>query len=360
MNPLPAKAIAESRGELVVRARAPLRLGLAGGGTDVSPYCDVHGGAVLNAAISWYAYATVSPAPPGKLVLRATDLDEELVLDADPELPLVGSLALHRGVWRRLMRDFNHGRPLNVCLTTCADVPAGSGLGSSSTVVVAIIEAFKEYMALPLGEYDVARLAFEIEREDLGLKGGRQDQYAATFGGFNFMEFGADGHTIVNPLRIGPSCLAELEASLVLYFTGVSRESAAIIEDQSNLLREKRAHSIEAMHDLKREAFAMKERLLRGDIRGVADVLRRGWEAKKRTSNRISSPAIERVHDIALANGAYAGKVSGAGGGGFMMFLVDPARRPQVARAIAKEGRVMTCHFTKSGSSAWRAASNKG
>jgi D-glycero-alpha-D-manno-heptose-7-phosphate kinase len=257
------------------------------------------------------------------------------------------------------MRVFNQGRPISLTLTTHADVPAGSGMGSSSTLVVAMIEAFKDYLTLPLGEYEVARLAVEIERRDLGLKGGLQDQYAATFGGVNFMEFGADGHTIVNPLRIRPDILAELEASLVLYFTGVSRESAGIIEDQSNLLQENREDSIEAMHALKRDAIAMKERLLRGNIRGVADILGKSWLAKKRTSARVSNPLIERVHAVALEHGAYAGKVSGAGGGGFMMFLADAASKPHLIRALAKEeGRVMTCHFTKSGSAAWRVSSH--
>lgn len=339
----------------LVRARAPLRLGLAGGGTDVSPYCDVHGGAVLNAAISWYAYATISPAPEGKVIFRASDLNEEVILDADLSMPLDGKLALHRGVWSRMMRDYNGARPLSMTLTTAADVPAGSGLGSSSTIVVAMIEAFREYMSLPLGEYDVARLAFEIEREDLGLKGGKQDQYAATFGGFNFMEFTGSDHVIVNPLRVRDSITAELEAALVLYFTGVSRESAAIIEDQSNMIVDKKEDSIEAMHALKQDAIAMKERLLRGDVQGVANIMGRSWQTKKRTSTRISNDMIDRVYDLALENGAYAGKVSGAGGGGFMMFLADPTLRPNLLRVLAKEeGRVMTCHFTRSGSSAWR------
>lgn len=341
----------------IIRARAPLRLGLAGGGTDVSPYCDVHGGVVLNATISWYAYATISPAPPGKVIFRAADLEQEVELDADPDLPLEGPLMLHRGVYRRIVREFNHGRPLNLCLTTYSDVPAGSGLGSSSTVVVAMIEALKELLLLPLGEYEVARLAFDIERKDLQLKGGKQDQYAATFGGVNLMEFHDEERVIVNPLRIRASTLAEFEASLVLYFTGVSRDSATIIEEQSNLLRDKREDSIEAMHALKRDAVLMKEHLLRGDIYSVGQVLGRSWEMKKRTSALIANSVIEAAHRTAVENGAYAGKVSGAGGGGFMMFIVDAVQRPQVIRALSRgEGRVMTCHLTKQGATGWRVA----
>jgi len=341
----------------IVRARAPLRLGLAGGGTDVAPYCQIKGGAVLNAAISWYAYATLSPAPAGKVVFRATDLDQEVILDADPDMPLDGPLALHRGVWRRLVKQFNYNRPVSICITTCSDVPAGSGLGSSSTVVVAMVQAFREYLGLSLNEYDVARLAVAIERQDLSLKGGLQDQYAATFGGVNFIEFNPGSEALVNPLRVRPSILAELEASLVLYFTGVSRESAAIIEDQSKLLHEQNEDSIAAMDALKQDAFAMKDCLLRGDLRGVGSVLSRSWEAKKRTSSRISNPTIERAYETAMSSGAHAGKVSGAGGGGFMMFLVDPVLRSSVVRALGQEqGEIMTCHLTKQGAAAWRTA----
>ncbi len=339
----------------VTRARAPLRLGLAGGGTDVSPFCDVHGGVILNTTIAWYAYATISPAPPGKVIFRAIDLDIEIECDADLDIPMEEPLKLHRGIWRRIMRDYNGGRPMALTLSTASDVAAGSGLGSSSTLTVAIIEAFRDYLGIPLGEYDVARLAVDVERHELGFKGGLQDQYAATFGGVNFMEFGPETRVIVNPLRVRPATLAELEASLVLYFTGVSRESAAIIEDQSNLLKNNEKSSIEAMHEMKRDAHAMKERLLLGDIRGLAEVLKHSWEAKKRTSSRVSSGEIERAHEVAIESGAYAGKVSGAGGGGFMFFIVDPACRPKVVRALAREGgSVMTCHFTRSGASSWR------
>lgn len=343
----------------ITRSRAPLRLGLAGGGTDVSPFCDVHGGVVLNATVSWYAYATISPAPKGKVRFVASDLQIEEEFDCEHEVPLYEPLKLHRGIWRHMVDNFNGGRPLSLTLTTACDVAAGSGMGSSSTLTVAIIEAFRDYLALPLGEYDVAQLAVKIERHELGFKGGLQDQYAATFGGVNFMEFGPGQSVIVNPLRVRGSTLSELEASLVLYFTGVSRESAAIIEDQSNLIARHELGPIEAMHEMKRDALAMKERLLLGDIRGLANVLERSWEAKKRTSSRISSPWIEQIVDVAIGNGAYSGKVSGAGGGGFMMFIVDPAKRPKVVRALQKmDGQVMTCHFTNSGASSWRVSAN--
>jgi D-glycero-alpha-D-manno-heptose-7-phosphate kinase len=339
----------------ITRARAPLRLGLAGGGTDVSPYCDVHGGVILNASISWYAYATIAPAPAGKVLFRATDLDIEVELDAVMEIPLEEPLKLLRGIWLSIMRRFNGGRPMAMTITTNSDVAAGSGLGSSSTLTVAVIQALRDHLSLPLGEYDIAQLAVQIERHELGFKGGLQDQYAATFGGVNFMEFGPGEKVIVNPLRVNHSTLAELEASLILYFTGVSRESARIIDDQSKLLEQKRQGSLDAMHQLKRDACAMKECLLLGDLKGLAKVLGHSWEAKKRTSSHVSSEQIEYIHGLAIRHGAHAGKVSGAGGGGFMMFLADPAERPRVVRALqAEQGQVMTCHFTQSGASSWR------
>ncbi len=339
----------------VTRARAPLRLGLAGGGTDVSPYCESEGGIILNATIAWYAYATVAPAPAGKAVFIARDLGIEIELDASMDMPIEEPLKLHRGIWLSIMRRFNNGNPLPLTITTSCDVAAGSGLGSSSTLTVAIIEALREHMRLPLGEYDVAQLAVDIERRELGFKGGLQDQYAATFGGVNLMEFGPGDRVIVNPLRVRQSVLSELEASLVLYFTGVSRESAAIIEDQSKLLANSAEDSLLAMRALKDDALAMKERLLLGDIKGLAKVLERSWLAKKRTSARVSSDLIEHIHAIAMSHGAYAGKVSGAGGGGFMMFIVDPTERPTVIRALQQEqGQVMTCHFTQNGAMSWR------
>ncbi|WP_247883879.1 GHMP kinase [Azospirillum sp. B21] len=339
----------------MIRARAPLRLGLGGGGTDVSPYCDTFGGSVLNATISMYAYATVGPAPEGKVIFRAVDLGIEEELDASVDIPLEGKLQLHRGVYRRIMHEFNGGEALSLSIITASDVPAGSGLGSSSTMVVAMVEALKERLMLPLGEYEVARLAYWIERHDIGLKGGKQDQYAATFGGINFMEFFPEERVIVNPLRIRSAIMAELEASLILYFTGASRDSARIIEDQSNVIRDGKVGSLEAMHKLKHDAVRIKEHLLNGNIRGVGKVLGESWQAKKQTSNVISNSEIESVYDLAVSAGAYAGKVSGAGGGGFMMFISDATHRPSVLRALSRAGGyVVPCHFTTEGSIAWR------
>jgi D-glycero-alpha-D-manno-heptose-7-phosphate kinase len=313
------------------------------------------GGLVLNATVDKYAYAVIEPGADDRVRFVAADRQQIWEGEVLTSLTLDGLLDLHKGVYNRIVRQFNKSEPLPLTLTTHTDAPPGSGLGSSSTLVVAMIKAFVEWLNLPLGEYDIARLAFEIERIDVGLSGGRQDQYAATFGGFNFMEFHPEERVVVNPLRIKNWILSELEASLLLYFGGVSRDSAAIIDEQARNVKEKEAGAIEAMHALKEEAVSMKESLLKGDFDGLVQSMEAGWQAKKRMARCISNPRIEESYELARRAGARAGKISGAGGGGFMMLLVDPIRRMDVIRALAEtEGNVSTCHFTKYGTQGWK------
>jgi len=342
---------------VIVRSRAPLRLGLAGGGTDVSPYCDQHGGAVLNATIDLYATTVIEPTDDERLVFTAADLDQTWEGDADCRMAVDDPLILHKAVYRRVMRQFNDGRPLGCRVTTYCDAPPGSGLGTSSTMVVSLLKGYTEWLNLPLGEYEIARLAYEIERKDAALQGGRQDQYAATFGGVNFMEFYRDERVIVNPLRVKNWIMSELETSIVLFNCGVSRSSARIIDEQvKNVVNDNRG-SVDAMHTLKADAQTMKECLLKGDFRRFGAVMRKSWEAKKRLAGSVTTNVIEHVYGKAIEAGALAGKVSGAGGGGFIIFLVDPARRLDVIRTLEKEpGRVTTCHFTKNGTQGWRVA----
>jgi D-glycero-alpha-D-manno-heptose-7-phosphate kinase len=339
----------------VFRARAPLRLGLAGGGTDVSPYCDSHGGYVLNATIDRYAYAVIKTQDEPIVRFVATDQETETALTADAPLILNGHLDLHKAVYNHMVQHFNNGQPIAMELSTFCDAPAGSGLGSSSTLVVVMIRAFAELLNLPLDDYTIAHLAYKIERVDCGLQGGRQDQYSATFGGFNFMEFYADERAIINPLRIKNWIICELEASLVLYFTGVSRESARIIADQSSNVRSGSLDALDAMHGIKQEALIMKECLLRGDFDGIVESMRKGWDNKKRTAKSVSNPQIDEVYEAACRSGALAGKVSGAGGGGFMWFFVPTEKRMDVIRTLKGfGGEVSNCHFTKHGTQAWR------
>jgi D-glycero-alpha-D-manno-heptose-7-phosphate kinase len=338
----------------IIRSKAPLRLGLAGGGTDVSPYSDEFGGFVLNATIDMYAYCSIEETNDGKISFYAADLGKQYESDSIEYLEIDGILDLHKGVYNRIVKDFIK-KPLSFKLTTYSDAPAGSGLGSSSTMVVAILKAFVEWLNLPLGEYEIAHLAFEIERKDIGLNGGKQDQYAATFGGFNFMEFYGEDRVVVNPLRVKNWIINELENSLVLYFTGVSRDSAKIIDEQAANTINKKKDSLEAMHELKKDAVLMKEALLKGEIKEFANLIGQSWEAKKKVAASISNENINRVYVKAIEAGAYGGKVSGAGGGGFMMFIVDPVRRLEVVRALSQEdGKIQNVHFVKKGTQGWR------
>ncbi|MCW5797480.1 MAG: dehydrogenase [Nitrospira sp.] len=340
---------------MIVRARAPLRLGLAGGGTDVPPFCDLYGGVVLNATIDKYAYATIETVSSGKVRFVAADQNVNYEAEASHYLPHDGILDLHKGVYNRIVKEFHFGVPLPLTLTTYCDAPAGSGLGSSSTLVVTMIKVFVELLNLPLGEYDIAHLAYEIERHDVGLHGGKQDQYAATFGGFNFIEFYAKDRVIVNPLRVKNWIISELEASLLLFYTGVSRSSAIIIEEQRQHVASREETPLAALQRLKQEAVLMKESVLKGDFAGFARSMEMSWYSKKQTAALISNPQIDEIYELAKKAGARAGKVSGAGGGGYMMFIVDPARRMDVMRALRSVGPdVFNCQFTKHGTQGWR------
>jgi D-glycero-alpha-D-manno-heptose-7-phosphate kinase len=340
---------------VIIRARAPLRLGLAGGGTDVSPYCDTHGGYVLNATIDRYAYAVIKTVDEPVVRFVATDQQAEKLIAVAEPLVLNGKLDLHKAVYNHMIQHYNGGQPIPLELSTFCDAPVGSGLGASSTLVVVMIRAFAELLNLPLDDYAIAHLAFKIERVDCGLQGGRQDQYSATFGGFNFMEFYADERAVINPLRVKNWIICELEASLLLFYTGVSRESAKIIADQSTNVKVGSLEATDAMHGIKHEALVMKECLLRGDFDGIVDSMQLGWENKKRSAKTVSNPHIDEIYNAAIDAGALAGKVSGAGGGGFMMFFVPTERRMDTVRALSRfDGQVSNCHFTKHGTQAWR------
>jgi D-glycero-alpha-D-manno-heptose-7-phosphate kinase len=339
---------------MIIRSRAPLRLGLAGGASDVSPFCDRFGGYVLNATIDAYAYCHLTPTAADTVEFVALDRETQFRSATEAAFPMAEPLLLHKAVHNRIVRDYSDGKPLSLKLSTYCDVPVGSGLGASSTLVVAILRAYAEWLKLPLGEYDLARLAFDIERVDAGLLGGRQDQYAAAFGGFNFMEFYAENRVIVNPLRIRTSIAHELESSLVLYYSGVSRESAGVIQEQKTRVEQMNESAIAATVELKNDALAMKEALLKANIREVARLLGRSWETKKKLASSITSPAIEQAYEAAMRAGAYSGRISGAGGGGFIIFMVDPAGRYDVIKALKiLGGQITPFHFSEDGAHAW-------
>ncbi|NCI46213.1 GHMP family kinase ATP-binding protein [Sediminibacterium soli] len=338
---------------MIYRSKAPLRIGLAGGGTDVSPYSDEFGGAILNATLSLHAHASIELTDNGKLSFCSIDKQEIQEYDIAEQVPIDGKLDLLKGVYNRISKD--HALTTRgFRLSTFVDAPAGSGLGTSSTLCVAIIGAFAEMLKLPLGDYDTAHYAYDIERNDLKLAGGRQDQYAATFGGFNFMEFYADDKVIVNPLRIRQEYLNELENNMVLYFTATTRESAAIITEQQKNVRENNTRSIEAMHQLKEQARMMKEALLVGKLDRIGEILDFGFRQKKNMAHNISNAQIDAIYDAAMASGATGGKISGAGGGGFMTFYCPGNTRYQVISTLCSFGGwVSPFQFTQHGLTTW-------
>jgi len=343
----------------IFRSRAPLRLGLGGGGTDVSPYSETHGGRVLNATIDRYAYASVEPGAAGDDVLFDSP-DRRCTGRAAPDdvRSLTDDFALHVAVYERVMTDLNDGVRVPLRLSTQVDAPPGSGLGSSSALVVAMTQVLCDVVGASLDPYALARLAWQVEREDLGLAGGWQDHFAATFGGFNYMETTENGRVVVNPLRVRPEVQSELEASMLLYFGGVSRDSASVIAEQQRHVVRGDEEALEATHAIRRESQLMKDHLLTGDAPAFAECIRQGWAAKKKLARSITNPAIEHAHEIAERSGMIAGKMSGAGGGGFMMLFVDPLRRLEVSRALEETcgGTVAACHFTDRGVESWRVA----
>ncbi|MGB0883948.1 MAG: hypothetical protein ACPGTG_04455 [Flavobacteriales bacterium] len=334
------------------RSKAPFRMGLAGGGTDVSPYSDEFGGAILNATVNLFATTTITPRTDGKIIIRAADRDEELIYDSSETLPIDGLLDLQKGTYNRIVSQFSKTK-LAFEMVTNMDVSSGSGLGTSSTLVVSILGAFVEWLKLPLGEYDIAQLAYDIERVDLKMAGGKQDQYAATFGGVNFMEFYGD-KVIVNPLRIKQGIVDELEFNLLLYYTKTSRESSKIIETQAGNAKNKSEKHVGAMHEVKKQAFLMKEALLRAELKSIGDILSVSWENKKKMADGITNAFLDSIYSKAVEAGATGGKISGAGGGGFMIFYCGNDTRYKVIKALNSfGGHVYNYQLTNQGLTTW-------
>ena len=332
---------------LYYRARAPLRLSFCGGGTDVSPYPEEHGGVVLSATINQYAHASLRPRRDSKLTLASLDYDVVAKYDHPRRMRFDGNLDLIKMVVRALR--VRRGADLWVH----SDAPPGSGLGSSSTLVVALIGVLGEWLQRPVSSYDVAELAFMIERVEMRLAGGRQDQYAAAFGGFNFIEFHRDS-TLVHPLRIHPDVLRELEYRLLLCYMGQTRQSADIIERQVSSYREGREETVQALHRLKAETFEMKRALLLGQIDAIGELLHQAWEDKKQLDKAISTSHVDRLYQMARKEGAIGGKMPGAGGGGYFLFLTRFDKKHRVAAVLEKHGgQVVPFQFERRGLLTW-------
>ena len=333
----------------VVRSKAPLRISFSGGGTDVSPYMEEHGGMVLSATIDKYAYGSLASRADDEITIQSLDFDviAECLLDDDGErgdgLDLV----------RTVIRSLNHGRKRGLSFFLHSDAPPGSGLGSSSTMVVALIGLLRHWQRLQLTDYEVADLAYRIERIDLGIPGGMQDQYAAAFGGFNFIEFGG-GRPVVNPLRIDPDSVNELQYNLLLCYTGRTRLSARILASQIASYEQRDRKVMRAMVELKRLTLEMKTALLFGRIDDFGSLLHEAWLHKKQMAAEISNPTIDALYEAARAQGALGGKILGAGAGGYLLLYCPYDRKHLVAAELERlGGQVVTFAFEPRGLQTW-------
>jgi D-glycero-alpha-D-manno-heptose-7-phosphate kinase len=335
---------------MLIRARAPLRISFAGGGTDVPPFPQREGGLVLNAAINRYAYGTLRSRSDANVTIHSHDYGASVELSAQEAPVFDGKLDLAKAAIAR----FTEGAEAGFDLLLHSNAPPGSGLGASSAMMVAMIGVLAEFRNVPVTDYELAELAHSIEREELGIRGGRQDQYAATFGGFNFIELHAD-HVVVNPLRIAPDVVLELEHNLLLCFTGNTRQSDHIIEDQMGRYErgDKAAHAgLAAQKEL---ALAMKDALLQRRLGEFGDLLHSAWEAKKRMSDRISTGRIEELYEAARGAGALGGKVTGAGGGGYLLLYCRYDRKHEVAARMQELGALVDeFAFEPAGLRTWR------
>jgi D-glycero-alpha-D-manno-heptose-7-phosphate kinase len=334
---------------MVHRAKAPLRVSFAGGGTDVPPFPEQEGGLVLSAAINRYAYGSLTPRSDDRIRIESVDFGLDETYGVGDPMIFDGKLGLVKAAIGKL-GDAGHA---GYDLFLHASAPPGSGLGSSSTMMVALIGLLKDFHRLPLTDYEIAELAYTIEREDLGIKGGHQDQYAATFGGFNFLEFHGD-HVIVNPLRIPGDVIHELEHNMLLAYTGRTRQSDGIIDDQTQRFTGGEEAALEGLRMQKDLATQMKNALLRRRLEDFGELLGTAWSYKKKMSPRISTSFIDELYEEALKQGALGGKVTGAGGGGYMLFFCPFHVKHRVADRLIEMGASVTeFEFAAEGLTTW-------
>ena len=337
---------------MTIRAKAPLRISFCGGGTDVSPYPEERGGCVLSVTIDKYAWASLSPRSDAQIEIASLDYGLRRSYPNGP-LAFDGELDLAKGVLNHF-RGIRGGLPSGVGVFTHSDAPPGSGLGSSSTMVVTLVGGVAQWLGVPLTHYEIAETTYKIERLDVKLSGGRQDQYAATFGGFNFIEFFAD-HTIVTPLRIPRDIVNELEYHLLLVYTGGTRISARIVDTQRARYRRGETSAVSALDRLRALATELKNLLLRGRLDDFGRLLHDAWEAKKQLAEPITNATIDTLYDAARHAGALGGKILGAGGGGHLLIYCPIEAKHAIAGQMERHGgRVVPFAFEWRGLQTWR------
>ena len=321
--------------------RSPVRISFGGGGTDLPAYYQQHGGAVLSTAINKYFYTVLGTRADQSIQIISSDLRlcETWSDFASIEIP-DGGLEIPIAVLKDL------GREVYVDLFLASEIPPGTGLGSSASVCVNVLKTLSSYLRVPMSKQELAERAYHIARNVLRRHVGKQDEYAAALGGLNFIEFLPNGDARVEPIDCGPAVMTELQNSLMLFFTGAAHHSWHILAEQERSTEQGSRKPVEALHEIKELAYRMRDALRAGNLQAFAAMLDEGWQAKKRVSSKISNQRIDFLYDLAIRNGAQGGKITGAGGGGFLLLFCHPSRQSEVRRALAAEGlHEMTFNF---------------
>ena len=313
--------------------RSPVRISFGGGGTDLPSYYETHGGAVLSAAINKHFYTVLEKRGDGKIQIISADL-RAVETWHDIERMDVRGNALE--IPLAVLKDF--GCDISANLFLASEIPPGTGLGSSASVCVNLIKMVASYCHISLSKYVLAERAFHIARNVLGRPVGKQDEYASAFGGLNFITFNRDGSTLVEPLNLESDLIQELQASLLLFFTGASHHSWTILKEQDESARKSDGATVDYLHEIRKLADPMKAALLRGDLLEFGLLLHEGWEIKKRLSSKISNVRINELYESALQNGALGGKITGAGGGGFLLLFCQQPHQQKVREALVALG----------------------
>jgi D-glycero-alpha-D-manno-heptose-7-phosphate kinase len=326
--------------------RSPVRISFAGGGTDLPAYYEQYGGAVLSMAINKYFYSILGKRTDGRIQVISSDLRIFETWRDIATMDIEGSgLEIPLAVLKNLACD------ISVDLFLTSEIPPGTGLGSSASVCVNMLKAVTSYLQMHVSKHDLAERAFHIARNVLGRHVGKQDEFAAAFGGLNYITFHPDGNAGVTPLAMAPSALNSLLENLLLFFTGSAHHSWTILEEQETSIRDSSSTATRSLHEVRRLAAEMRDALIKNDFRHFGILLDRAWNAKKQVSAKISNSRIDRIYRIARQNGALGGKITGAGGGGFLLLFCEPEHQSAVRGALAAEGlREMT--FTIDGNGA--------
>jgi D-glycero-alpha-D-manno-heptose-7-phosphate kinase len=308
-----------------------MRISFAGGGTDLPAYFEKHGGMVVSTAIDKYVYVIVSPNGRGSLQISSSDYSTFFRHSGEEEVAQEGRLVYARA----FLREFGIRSGYSVFMAS--EIPPGTGLGSSSSLAVALAKALPALRDNILSKDEAAKLAIEVELERLKMPIGLQDQYAAAYGGLNAIRFGAEG-VEVEPLAISDETRAWLDRSILLFFTEQSRESRGILAEQGERTREEDPQAIDALHAIKGHAAEAREALLAGEPEKLGDIMHRSWQEKKKLAAGISNESIDVAYESALEAGALGGKIAGAGGGGFLMLAVPVASQANVTKALEAYG----------------------